>query len=211
MLRKSKQTMPAMPETTKADLTESARVLAETFSVPVPGIESATKYVTSYYGIRERAIFFHSDHASGDKVRQDMTLCHEMAHHIDAARNGLYLPGTLRFRRRWHTPTFYAILRDVAQAWYGDAKRYPWHMEYPLGKRWALARGLMDPVYANHLVAYTLRRRYDKATREIRHLLNLQSIRPDCWSTHYAGKLRRAEKAQVVASKKLQALAEKGC
>ena len=52
-------------------------------------------------------------------------LLHEFAHYLTHSRAD-FAPN----RTGDHGPAFHRALTDVAEAWYGDAGRYPWQHEY---------------------------------------------------------------------------------
>ena len=79
-------------------------------------------------------------------------LLHEMAHHL-AMRRYLRLNAAERFElhdaflgekidvHEFHGAAYCRALADVAEAWYGDATRYPWAQEIPAVQRWAEQHG----------------------------------------------------------------------
>lgn len=62
------------------------------------------------------------------KDKYEYVLCHEFAHLLAHRRYGVRHMGKTR-RKDWHGPHFVDTLLDVARAWYGDAKLYPWAKE----------------------------------------------------------------------------------
>lgn len=79
-------------------------------------------------------------------------LLHEMAHHL-AMRRYLRLNAAERFEQHdaflgegldlsvFHGAAYCRALADAAEAWYGDATRYPWSREAPSVVRWAEQQG----------------------------------------------------------------------
>jgi len=57
----------------------------------------------------------------------EASLIHEVAHLVAYPRE----------RNRHHDAAFMLALTEVAEAWYGDASRYPWQSEYASVRRHA--------------------------------------------------------------------------
>jgi hypothetical protein len=82
-------------------------------------------------------------------------LLHEMAHHV-AMRRYLRLNAAERFEQHsafvcvkldlpvFHGAAFCKALADVAEAWYGEATRYPWAREAQSVQRWAEQQGYVN-------------------------------------------------------------------
>ncbi|MBV8844011.1 MAG: hypothetical protein JO307_14480 [Bryobacterales bacterium] len=54
-------------------------------------------------------------------------LCHEFAHHVCWYLFRSYL----RKDQDQHNLTFFTLLADVVEFWYGSTQRYPWPWQYP--------------------------------------------------------------------------------
>ena len=65
----------------------------------------------------------------GPRCRQggEASLVHEVAHLLAHKEYGRRRRG---WRTDWHGPHFVDCLARVAEAWYGNTDRYPWHTEY---------------------------------------------------------------------------------
>jgi len=74
----------------------------------------------------------------GPRVRDGLAaVIHETAHHVVSMRQPRLTVAEWRRQNSWrngprihHGPVFIETLRELAQAWYGDAKFYPWETEY---------------------------------------------------------------------------------
>lgn len=70
-----------------------------------------------------------------------IALVHEYTHAV--VRHRKLIPDGAD-NRRAHGREFYAVLREVATAYYGNDREHAWHAEYPHIYRWADADGLVD-------------------------------------------------------------------
>jgi hypothetical protein len=72
---------------------------------------------------------------------REMTVLHEFTHYLFHSKIG-WSKNTRKYS--WHGPLFRALLVEVAEFWFGDAKKYPWENEYTSVKLWAKKQGLLQ-------------------------------------------------------------------
>jgi hypothetical protein len=130
---------------TKEQAQEMLAILSAHFAVKQPKLNWSARTRRGWYNPRTNTI------TVGPKHSDDWTVVHEFAHHLDRLVNR-----RPRKRRRWASGTYevrvglklrgihdvpfrFALLK-VAEAWYGDSAKYPWHQEYPAIAKWWKAR-----------------------------------------------------------------------